>query len=51
MLATQRYPELFHGVIIGAPAMRTGDSNLGVEYTQVLFNQAALKGPDGKADP
>lgn len=48
MLATQRYPELFDGVIIGAPAMRTGDSNLGVEYTQVLFNQAAPKGPDGK---
>ncbi|MBT0669318.1 tannase/feruloyl esterase family alpha/beta hydrolase [Novosphingobium profundi] len=47
MLATQRYPELFDGVIIGAPAMRTGDSNLGQEYTQVLFNQAAPKGPDG----
>ena len=28
--------------------MRTGDSNLGQEYTQVLFNQAAPKGPDGK---
>jgi len=48
MLATQRYPELFDGVIIGAPAMRTGDSNLAIEYTQVLFNQAAPKGPDGK---
>ncbi len=48
MLATQRYPELFDGVIIGAPAMRTGDSNLGQEYTQVLFNQAAPKGADGK---
>lgn len=48
MLATQRYPELFDGVIIGAPAMRTGDSNLGVEYAQVLFNQLAPKGSDGK---
>lgn len=48
MLASQRYPELFDGIIVGAPAMRTGDSNLGVEYTQVLFNQAAPKGPDGK---
>ncbi len=28
--------------------MRTGDSNLGVGYTQVLFNQAAPKGADGK---
>jgi feruloyl esterase len=48
MLASQRYPELFDGIIAGAPAMRTGDSNLGVEYTQVLFNQAAPKGADGK---
>jgi stage V sporulation protein SpoVS len=50
MLATQRYPELFDGVIIGAPAMRTGDSNLAIEYTQVLFNQLAPKGADGKLD-
>jgi len=48
MLATQRYPELFDGVIIGAPAMRTGDSNLAIEYTQVLLNQVAPKGADGK---
>jgi len=48
MLASQRYPELFDGIIAGAPAMRTGDSNLAVDYTQVLFNQAAPKGPDGK---
>ncbi|WP_336980509.1 tannase/feruloyl esterase family alpha/beta hydrolase [Altererythrobacter fulvus] len=50
MLASQRYPELFDGIIVGAPAMRTGDSNLGVEYTQVLFNQAAPLGTDGKPD-
>ena len=48
MLASQRYPELFDGIIVGAPAMRTGDSNLALEYTQVLFNKAAPKGPDGK---
>lgn len=48
MLASQRYPELFDGIVVGAPAMRTGDSNLGVEYTQVLLNRAAPKGPDGK---
>lgn len=48
MLASQRYPELFDGIIVGAPAMRTGDSNLALEYTQVLFNRAAPKGPDGK---
>lgn len=48
MLASQRYPELFDGIIVGAPAMRTGDSNLGITYGQVLFNQIAPKGPDGK---
>jgi feruloyl esterase len=50
MLASQRYPELFDGIIAGAPAFRAGDSNLGVEYTQVLFNQAAPLGADGKPD-
>ncbi|MBT2187007.1 tannase/feruloyl esterase family alpha/beta hydrolase [Sphingobium nicotianae] len=48
MLASQRYPELFDGIIVGAPAMRTGDSNLGVEFTTVLFNQAAPRDKDGK---
>jgi feruloyl esterase len=48
MLASQRYPELFDGIIVGAPAMRAGDSNLGVEYTQVLFNAAAPKDAEGK---
>ncbi len=48
MLASQRYPELFDGIIVGAPAMRTGDSNLGVDFTTVLFNQAAPKDKDGK---
>lgn len=48
MLATQRYPELFDGVIVGAPAMRTGDSNLAVEYTQTLFNRAAPKDAQGR---
>ncbi|WP_126174225.1 DUF6351 family protein [Altericroceibacterium xinjiangense] len=48
MLASQRYPELFDGIIVGAPAMRSGDSNLAVEYTQVLFNQAAPKDEQGR---
>ncbi|WP_226632714.1 tannase/feruloyl esterase family alpha/beta hydrolase [Novosphingobium profundi] len=47
MLAFQRYPELFDGIVVGAPAMRSADSNLGVEYTQVLFNQAVPKDVDG----
>jgi feruloyl esterase len=50
MLAIERYPELFDGVVIGAPAMRTGDSNLGIEYTQVLLNKIAPLGADGRPD-
>jgi feruloyl esterase len=50
MLAIERYPELFDGVVIGAPAMRTGDSNLGIEFTQVLLNRISPLGADGKPD-
>lgn len=38
MLASQRYPELFDGIVVGAPAMRPGHSNLVAEYGQVLLN-------------
>ena len=47
MLAAQRYPELFDGIVIGAPAMRTGNSNLGMAYAQVMFNQAAPRDAEG----
>ncbi|HSG34979.1 MAG TPA: tannase/feruloyl esterase family alpha/beta hydrolase [Sphingomonadaceae bacterium] len=50
MLASQRYPELFDGIVVGAPAMRAGDSNLAIEYTQVLINRAAPKNADGLPD-
>ncbi len=39
MLASQRYPELFDGIAVGAPAMRPGFSNLTIEYAQVLLNR------------
>jgi feruloyl esterase len=41
MLAAQRYPELFDGIVVGAPAMRTGNSNLALSWAAVQFNQAA----------
>jgi len=50
MLASQRYPELFDRIIVGAPAMRTGDSNLAIQYTQVLMNQVAPLNAEGKPD-
>jgi feruloyl esterase len=39
MLASQRYPELFDGIVVGAPAMRPGHSNLSIEYAQVVLNR------------
>ncbi|HWT30982.1 MAG TPA: DUF6351 family protein, partial [Propylenella sp.] len=39
MLASQRYPELFDGIVVGAPAMRPGYSNLGIEWAQVMLNR------------
>jgi len=47
MLAIERYPELFDGVVIGAPAMRTGDSNLAIAKAAVDFNQAAPRDAQG----
>ena len=47
MLAIQRYPELFDGVVIGAPAMMTGHSNLAIAKAAVDFNQAAPRDSEG----
>lgn len=41
MLASQRYPEIFDGIVIGAPAMQTGNSNLALAYATAQFNRAA----------
>jgi len=51
MLASQRYPELFDGIIVGAPAMRTGHSNLAIEWAAVQFNQAAPRDAEGQPLP
>ncbi len=48
MLASQRYPELFDGIVIGAPAMRPGHSNLGIEWAQAMLNRTL---PEGEAGP
>ena len=47
MLAAQRYPELFDGIVVGAPAMRAGHSNLAIEWAAVQFNQAAPRDSEG----
>ena len=50
MLASQRYPGEFDGIVAGAPAMRTGRSNLGLAWANSLFTQISPKDPAGKAE-
>lgn len=51
MLMTQRYPLYFDGVIAGAPAMRTGHSNLANRTVSVAMNRIAPAGADGRPVP
>ena len=48
MMAAQRYPELFDGVVAGAPAMRPVFARLGVAHAEVAFNQAAPRDAAGR---
>ena len=48
MLMTQRYPGYFDGVIAGAPAMRTGYSNLALRTMRVAFNRITPRDAAGK---
>ena len=52
MEAAERYPFLFDGIVTGAPAMRTGMSNLALKWAAVAFNRIAPKDPEtGKPIP
>src|SRR5215469_10810915 len=48
MLMTQRYPTEFDGVISGDPAMRTGFSRIGNQWSSAAFNQIAPKDDSGR---
>ena len=48
MLMSQRYPTYFDGIVAGAPAMRTGHSNLSLRASVVAFNNIAPRDPSGK---
>jgi feruloyl esterase len=51
MLAAERYPEQFDGIVAGDPAMRTGRSNLGLAWANYVFTQIAPKDAAGKPQP
>lgn len=51
MIASQRYPGEFDGIVAGAPAMRTGRSNLGLAWANHVLAQISPKGENGKPDP
>jgi hypothetical protein len=48
MLMAQRYPTYFDGIVAGAPAMRTGHSNLALRFMAVTYNQIAPRNAQGK---
>lgn len=47
MLMSQRYPTYFDGVVAGAPAMRTGHSNMSLAYINAAFNEFAPRDTEG----
>ena len=51
MIMSQRYPTFFDGVVAGAPAMRTGYSNLGMRWVSVSLAQAAAEDERGERIP
>jgi pimeloyl-ACP methyl ester carboxylesterase len=48
MLASQRYPLQFDGVVSGDPAMRTGYSGIANAWNAATFNQIAPKNAQGQ---
>jgi len=51
MIAAQRNPELFDGIIAGDPAMRTWQTRIAVWNATVAFNRIAPRDADGKPLP
>ncbi len=51
MLASERYPEDFDGIVSGDPAMNTGMSNLGLAWFNHQMTQIAPKEASGTPQP
>ncbi|MCC7463381.1 MAG: tannase/feruloyl esterase family alpha/beta hydrolase [Gammaproteobacteria bacterium] len=48
MMMSQRHPGYFDGIVAGAPAMRTGLSNLAMRSARIAFNRAAPHDAQGQ---
>ena len=46
-----RHPEEFDGIVAGAPAMRTGNSDIWSAWANAAFSQIAPKDASGKPEP
>jgi feruloyl esterase len=51
LVMAQRYPTYFDGIVAGAPAMRTGHSNLALRWNAVTLNQVAPRDDAGRPIP
>jgi feruloyl esterase len=51
MIMSQRFPDYFDGLIAGAPAMRTGLSNLGMRSVSVALAAASQRDASGNVIP
>jgi feruloyl esterase len=51
MIMSQRYPSYFDGLVAGAPAMRTGFSNLGMRSVAAALGAAAERDAGGAVIP
>jgi len=49
MIMSQRNPSFFDGIVSGAPAMRTGHSNMSLAYINAAFSEFAPR--DGNGSP
>jgi hypothetical protein len=51
MLASERYPDAFDGIVSGDPAMNTGMSNLGLAWFNHAMTAIAPEDASGKREP
>jgi pimeloyl-ACP methyl ester carboxylesterase len=51
MLAAERYPDQFNGIVSGDPAMNTGRSNLGLAWFNYQMSRIAPKNAAGNPEP